>query len=59
MFDDDFVNPEADTFRITRPDDLPDSSIVGQELTLVIEAFDKEKEKRAVTYDEGMYGSRS
>ena len=53
FFSDDFVNPVADTFRVTRPTDLPDSSIVGQELTLHIDAFDRsrgEDGKIAVTY---------
>ena len=58
FFSDTFVNPVADTFMVTRPkgsDDkvLPDSSIVGQELTLNIEARTKgEKGKLAVTYDD-------
>ena len=51
-----FENPVADTFRVTRPKDddddkvLPDSSIVGQRLTLNIEAWDRSKSKLAVTY---------
>ncbi len=55
VFSDEFANPVADTFLVTRPegsDDkvLPDSSIVGQRLTLNIEAWDSEKDKTAVTY---------
>ena len=58
FFSEEFKNPVADTFLVTRPkgsDDkvLPDSSIVGQELTLNIEARTKgEKGKTAVTYDD-------
>ena len=52
VFDDEFANPVADTFMVTRKGDLPDSSIVGQKLTLNIEAQEKSTEKTAVTYDD-------
>ena len=56
FFNDDFVNPVADTFLVTRKDDLPDSSIVGQKLTLEIEA-QSEDGNIAVTYpDKEMHG---
>ena len=52
FFSEDFENPVADTFMVTRPKgsddkDLPDSSIVGQELTLNIEAQERYLNRKA------------
>ncbi len=57
VFDDDFENPEPHMFKVERPkgdDDkaLPDSSIVGQDLSLIVTAWDTVLDQAAVTYDE-------
>ena len=52
VFDEDFENPEPHMFKVERKDDLPDSSIVGVDLSLVITAWDTVLEQAAVTYDE-------